>query len=204
MNVKGLKISDILNIDLDTFNNMSESDLRKITSRLVSASNKRIRRLKEHNINSPALRGMGEKEKFSTKLDNSVPKQQRVNQLRSTFAKMRGFLTSETSTIGGYKKLVKKTKQRIAKELNIPEKTLESKLNVGKLFDLLHKAQERGIVSSYRGSKGSEQARNIIAEILIDNPDANEDTIMDWLEEQTDEWYEEQEELDDETEESEL
>ena len=147
---------------------------------------------------------MGEQEKFSTKLDKSVSKQQRVNQLRHTFSKMRGFLTSETSTIGGYKKLVKKTKQRIAKELNIPEKTLESKLNVGKLFDLLHKAQERGIVSSYRGSKGSEQARNIIAEILIDNPDANEETIMDWLEEQSDEWYEEQEELDDETEESEL
>ena len=204
MNVKGLKITDILNIDLDTFNNMSESDLRKITSRLVSASNKRIRRLKEHNINSPALRGMGESEKFSTKLNENVSPQQRVNQLRHTFAQMRSFLTSETSTIGGYKKLVKKTKQRIAKELNIPEKTLEQKLNVGKLFDLLHKAQERGIVSSYRGSKGSEQARNIIAEILIDNPNANEDTIMDWLEEQSDELYEEQEELEDETEESEL
>lgn len=204
MNVKGLKITDILNIDLDTFNNMSESDLRKITSRLVSASNKRIRRLKEHNINSPALRGMGESEKFSTKLNENVSPQQRVNQLRHTFAQMRSFLTSETSTIGGYKKLVKKTKQRIAKELNMSEKTLEQKLNVGKLFDLLHKAQERGIVSSYRGSKGSEQARNIIAEILIDNPDANEDTIMDWLEEQSDKLYEEQEESEDETEESEL
>ena len=98
----------------------------------------------------------------------------------------------------------KKRVHEIAKELNIPEKTLEQKLNVGRLFDLLHKAQERGIVSSYRGSKGSEQARNIIAEILIDNPNANEDTIMDWLEEQSDELYEEQEELEDETEESEL
>ena len=46
MNVKGLKVKDIMNIDLDTFNNLNESELRAITSRLVSASNKRIRRLK--------------------------------------------------------------------------------------------------------------------------------------------------------------
>ena len=81
MNVKGLSIKDILNIDLDAFNNLSESDLRKITSRLVSASNKRIRRLKEHDINSPALRGMGDMESFSTKLDPNISNQQRVNQL---------------------------------------------------------------------------------------------------------------------------
>ena len=204
MNVKGLKISDILNMDWSDLNAFTKKELKQITSRLVSAGNKRIRRLQKHNINSPAMQGLGKEKVFSTKLSKDTSKQQRVNKLRSEFARARSFLTSESSTIGGYKKFVKKTRQRIAKELNIPEKTIEKKLNIGRLFDMLHKAQERGLVSSYRGSKGSLQARNIIAEILIDNPDVTEDNLMDWLEEQTDELYEDQEELEDETEEFDL
>lgn len=204
MNVKGLKITDILDIDLDAFNRLNEKELRAITSRLVSASNKRIRRLQEHDINSPAIQSLGKEKSFSTKLPQDTSKQQRVNKLRSEFARARSFLTSETSTIGGYKKFVKRTKERIAKELNMTTKDVDSRLNVGRLFDLLHKAQEKGIVSSYRGSKGSLQARNIIAEVLVDNPDVDPDYIMDWLEEQTDEYYEDQEELEDETEEFDL
>ena len=153
------------------------------------------------------MQGLGKEKTFSTKLSSEVSKQQRINKLRSEFARARTFLSSETSTIGGYKKFVRKTKQRIANELNMSVKDVDKKLNVGKMFDLLHKAQERGIVSSYRGSKGSEQARNIIAEILIDKPDASEEDIMDWLQEQSDELYEDQEELEefeDDTEEFEL
>ena len=206
MNVKGLKISDILDIDLDTFNRLNEKKLRAITSRLVSAGNKRIRRLQEKEINSPAMQSLGDTKAFSTKLDQNISQQQKVNKLRSEFARARSFLTSETSTIGGYKKFVKRTKERIAKELNMPVKTIEQRLDVGKLYRILHKAQEKGLVSSYRGSKGSEQARNIIAEILIDKPDVNEDQLMDWLEEQAEEMYEnlESEESEDETEEFDL
>lgn len=204
MNVKGLKIKDILNIDLETFNKLNESELRAITSRLVSAGNKRIRRLQEHEINSPAIQSLGKEKKFSTKLDKDTSKQQRVNKLRGEFSRARSFLNAETSTIGGYKKFAKRTRSRIASELGLSTKQVEKKLNMNRLFDLLHKAQQRGLVSSYRGSKGSIQARNIIAEILIDNPDVNEDNLMDWLEEQTDELYEDQEELEDETEEFDL
>ena len=204
MNVKGLKIADILNIDLETFNKLNESELRALTSRLVSAGNKRIRRLQEHEINSPAIQSLGKEKVFSTKLEKDTTKQQRVNKLRAEFSRARSFLNAETSTIGGYKKFAKRTRQRIASELGLTTKQVEKKLNMNRLFDLLHKAQERGLVSSYRGSKGSIQARNIIAEILIDNPDVNEDNLMDWLEEQTDELYEDQEELEDETEEFDL
>lgn len=202
MNVKGLSIHDILDIDLDSFNNLSESDLRKLTSRLVSASNKRIRRLKAHNINSPALNRLGDAEKFSTKLDPNISKQQRVNQLRHTFAQMRSFLTSETSTIRGYNDFKERTYERIHKETRIPKEDLQRIGN--RLFDLLHKAQARGLVSSYRGSEGSPIAREIIAEILIDNPNADDETILRWLEEQIDERLEEQDDIEDETEESDL
>lgn len=194
MNVKGLKINDILNIDLDTFNNMNESDLRHITSRLVSAGNKRIRRLEEKNINTPAYFSLGKEKKFTTKLDENVTEQQRVNQLRHTFAKLRSFMTSETSTIGGYNKFVKRTRKRIAKELNIPEKTLKDKIDIGKLFDTLHKLQERGVVNSYRGSVGSTHARDIIAEMMINNENVTEENVMKWIEESVTKAYEEEQE----------
>lgn len=203
MNVKGLKITDIMNIDLDTFNRLNESELRAITSRLVSAGNKRIRRLQKNDINTPAIQSLGSEKKFSTKLSTSTSKQQRVNKLRSEFARARSFLASETSTIGGYKKFVKKTKERIADELGMSVKQIDKKLDINKLFDLLHKAQEKGLVSSYRGSKGSLQARNIIADILINKPDVNEQNLFYWLENQMNELYEE-EEFEDETEEFDL
>ena len=194
MNVKGLKISDILNIDLDTFNNMSESDLRHITSRLVSAGNKRIRRLEEKDIKTSAYYGLGKEKRFSTKLPENVTEQQRVNQLRHEFARARSFLTSETSTIGGYNKFVKRTRKRIAKELNISEKVLKDKIDIGKMYEILHKLQERGLISSYRGSAGSEQARNMIAEIMIKHGNVDENYIMDWFEENASELYEREQE----------
>lgn len=196
MNVKGLKINDILNIDLDTFNNMNESDLRHITSRLVSAGNKRIKRLEEKDIKTSAWYGLGKEKRFSTKLPKNITEQQRVNQLRHEFARARSFLTSETSTIGGYNKFVKRTRKRIAKELNISEKVLKDKIDIGKMYEILHKLQERGLISSYRGSTGSEQARNMIAEIMIKHGNVDENYIMDWFEENASELYEREQEED--------
>ena len=209
MNVKGLKVTDILNIDLDTFNNLGESELRAITSRLVSASNKRIRRLKERDINSPAIRGLGEMSQFSTKLNENTPDEQRVNQLRHTFAKIRNFMTSETSTISGYNKFVKRIKTKLANDLGMTYKDVDKKLNVGKMFDLLHQAQKDGLISSYRHSKGSLQGREIISEQVIDNPELSYEELKKILKEESDIRYKEsekaeQEDIEDETEETEI
>lgn len=189
MKVKGLKIIDILNIDLDAFNKLNEKELRALTSRLVSAGNKRIRRLKEHDINSPALQGLGEEQAFSTKLPSDVSNQQKVNKLREEFSRVRNFLTSETSTISGFKKYKDRTISRIAKEMNLPVKSVKERLDINKLFEIHHKAQSEGLISSYRKSKGSIQGRNVIAEILIDNPNASEEDIMNWLRANEDELY---------------
>lgn len=202
MKVKGLSISDIINIDLDTFNKMNESDLRHITSRLVSASNKRIRRLQKHNINSSALQGLGKEKVFTTKLPKNISKQQRVNRLRAEYSRARSFLNAETSTISGYNKFVKRTRKRIAKELNVSERTLK-KMDIKKLFDTLHKAQEKGLVRSYRKSEGSLQARNIIADIILDKPDMSEEDLLKELEQKIQQKYEE-EQIEDETDEIEI
>ena len=200
MNVKGLKITDIMDIDLDAFNRLTESELRHLTSRLVSAGNKRIRRLKAKDINSPALQGLGREMAFSTKLPKGTSRQQRVNKLRAEFSRARSFLTSETSTVSGYKAFAERTKERIASELGMDSKTLGERLDLNRLFDILHKAQEKGIISSYRGSQGSVQARAIIADFLIEDPNMDEEELMARLEREADRMYEERELIDDETE----
>ena len=204
MDVNGLKITDILNIDLDTFNNMNESDLRNVTSRLVSAANKRIRRLEKHNLNTNAYQGLGDDKRFSTKLPEDVSSQQRVNRLRAEFSRARSFLTLETSTISGFNRFVKRTRKRIAKELNISEKDLK-KIDVKKLFDILHSAQEKGFISSYRHSEGSLQARNMIADLMQENPNLTEENFYEELEKQMTKKYEQEEEkriVEDETDET--
>ena len=180
MNVKGLKISDILDMDLDTFNRLNESELRAVTSRLVSAGNKRIRRLQSHNINSPAVQGLGTKGSFSTKVVTAKGNQ--TNKLREEFARARSFLTSETSTITGYKKYVAKTYERLSSEMNLPLEKIKKQLDVNKLFEIHHKLQSKGLISSYAHSKGSLQARDTIAEMLINNPNLSYDEIETWYE----------------------
>lgn len=199
MNVKGLKITDIMDIDLDAFNRLTESELRHLTSRLVSAGNKRIRRLKAKDINSPALQGLGKEMAFSTKLPKGTSRQQRVNKLRAEFSRARSFLTSETSTVSGYKAFAERTKERIASELGMDARTLGERLDLNRLFDILHKAQEKGIISSYRRSNGSIQARAVIADFLVEDPNMDEDELMARLEREADRMYEERELIDDET-----
>ena len=203
MNVKGLKITDILNIDLDSFNSLNESQLRALTSRLVSASNKRIRRLEKHDINSPAIQGLGSNKSFSTKLKKTTPKNQRINQLRSEFARIRTFLTSQTSTIKGFNKFVKDTRKRLAKETGLSEKDIKN-IDVNKVFDKLHELQQKGYVSSYRGSKGSLQARNKLFEIAKEYPDLDADELADYLFDELEEAYESDiyDDLEDETDET--
>lgn len=49
-NVSGMSIKDIARIDKETLNSLSKSDLSRVTSRLVSAMNKRIRYLSKSDI----------------------------------------------------------------------------------------------------------------------------------------------------------
>ena len=204
MNVKGLSIQQIMNIDLDTFNSLKESDLRHITSRLVSAGNKRIRRLEKLDINSPAYQSLGDNKRFSTKLDTNVSNQQRVNRLRQEFSRIRSFLTAKTSTARGYQSFKKETYRRLSRELNMSQKTIKNNLDIDRLFKLHHELQKTGIIPSYRGSQGSLQARNMIAEILVRNPDMSDEDLKEYFENAFDDWYEqnELEDIEDETDES--
>lgn len=110
MNVKGLKISDILNMDWDRLNRLSESELKQITLRLVSASNKRIKRLESAKLGKSSFAYQTVEErgrKFSVRGKN-------VNQLKQEFKLSSNFLRMKTSTVKGWTKYRKSVEERTA------------------------------------------------------------------------------------------
>ena len=66
--VSGLSVDDVLQLKPNQLEALSDSDLRKVVGRLVSAGNKRLRRFEKRGENSPAYRrAMRSGGKFSTK-----------------------------------------------------------------------------------------------------------------------------------------
>jgi len=110
MNVKGLSIKDIINMDWDSLNKLNTKDLKQITSRLVSASNKRIRRLEktQYGTESYAYRSVEKRGRmFSVRGKN-------INQVKQEFKLASNFLNFKTSTVKGWEK----TKSKIEKQLS--------------------------------------------------------------------------------------
>lgn len=100
MNIKGLKISDIMDLSWERLNNLTLDEMRQLTGRLVSASNKRIRRLSKTTRGTSAFAYQYIEERgrmFSTRGKD-------INQLRTEFKSAKQFLNMKTSTVKGWKK----------------------------------------------------------------------------------------------------
>lgn len=108
--VSGKSIDDIMNMDIQTFNKLNKSDLRKVVGRLVSAGNKRLRSFEKAGESSPATRHI---EKtggvFSTKGKN-------LNELRNEFTRAKNFLQSKSSTRRGWTGVKKETAKNLEKQ----------------------------------------------------------------------------------------
>ena len=193
MDVNGLSIKDIINMDFADIQKLTRKELATITSRLVSASNKRIRRLEKSELGeSPAIRSL----KSRTGETRLSVKGKSQGQLQRTFTEAKHFLNLKTSTIRGYKSVVKNIKKTVSERTG----RSISEIDVSKLYSTLHKAQELGLVDK-RGSKGSEQAVNEIIDILERNPDKSIDDIIndidDWYTEMYEEDFDDYDEEDD-------
>ena len=110
--VTGLSVNDILSMSPERINKMSDADLTAIAKRLVSASNKRLRRLRNspHGKYAPAL--VHAPEAFSvkfiakTKEEKIKLKKNHRNLVMEEVANMRNFLTLKTSSLTGFKKVL--------------------------------------------------------------------------------------------------
>lgn len=101
--VSGMSVQDILNMDINTFNKLNESDLRKVVGRLVSAGNKRLRSFERVGESSPAIRYVDRSGgAFSTKGKD-------LNALRAEYTRSKNFLQSKTGTLKGWKKTKRET-----------------------------------------------------------------------------------------------
>lgn len=100
MNVKGLSIQNIMEMSWDEINQLSAKDLKSVTSRLVSASNKRIKRLASAKTGKSSFAYQTVEErgrKFSVRGKDT-------NALRQEFKLSKNFLNMKTSTVKGWKK----------------------------------------------------------------------------------------------------
>ena len=109
--VTGLTVEDILDLDVNT---LGEKDLRAVATRLVSASNKRIRRLAKASGGkfSPAyarIEKMGRM--FSVKGKD-------ISGLRAEMAQMRSFMKLKTSTVKGWKKVQKYVSEKFGGKIS--------------------------------------------------------------------------------------
>ena len=101
--VSGMSVQDILNMDIDTFNKLNTSDLRKVVGRLVSAGNKRLRSFERAGERSPATRHVAKSGgSFSTKGKD-------LNALRSEYTRAKNFMQAKTGTLKGWKQVKKET-----------------------------------------------------------------------------------------------
>lgn len=118
--VSGMSVQDILNMDINTFNRLTASELRKVVGRLVSAGNKRLRSFERSGESSPATRHvMKSGGVFSTKGKD-------LNELRAEYARAKIFMQSKTGTRKGWKQVKKETIQGLKKRgIEISEKQFE-------------------------------------------------------------------------------
>lgn len=124
IDLTGVTIEQIMNLDID-INKLSRGDLSRVVGRLVSASNKRIRRLAKTEIGrlSPAYQSRMERGgQFSTKDIRKLPQKEQVNAYRNLFGEAKGFLELKTSTSTGWKKV----RNEVATNLNIPKDFLDT------------------------------------------------------------------------------
>lgn len=127
INVTGMSIEDIMNIGAAGISKLNEKDLRALTTRLVSAANKRLARLDKAGINyTPALHSLYTqgKRRFSVTGKH-------LNKLRMEFANVRNFLNDKTSSVQGYKKFAKKFSDLFGLDY---QKTLNKHTKEGKQF----------------------------------------------------------------------
>ena len=193
-NVSGMSLNDIVNMDFDTVERLSRNDLARLTSRLTSAGNKRLKTLKKSSMgqSSQALKGIENagRVKFSVKGKSH-------GQLLKEFASAKSFLKAKTSTIKGTKEVVKRTRKTLKEKYDIDTEEM-SKTDIAKMWDNFHKMQEKGSIGG-RGSLSSELAVKTMGRLQNENvlPMSQkkfESAILDGMEETYEDYEDEDEE----------
>ncbi len=184
MNVKGLKLSDILNMDWSDLNAFTAKELKQLTSRLVSAANKRVRNLKKSELgtSSPAYQTVAKRGRlFSVKGKN-------VNQVRNEFKLVSNFLKMKTSTVSGWKSYQKDVADKMKRASGI-DINKWSNVNKSKMWAVYRKFEELHGGEFKKGD--SDRIIQFLMETLDKTETMTEDELLDALDREYQTWYEE-------------
>lgn len=139
--VTGKSIRDIMNIAEGDFLSFSEKEQKLVTSRLVSAGNKRARRFVKITGQDINLKSYTSGGKFSVK-----GKTKKGGELYKEFKRVKEFLSRKTSSARGYKEFIKKMKE--------PPKYVGGRKEVGRTDEGLEYDLETGeIIEPYRSEE---------------------------------------------------
>lgn len=139
MKIKGLTIQNIIDMDWETLNSLTGTEIRQVTSRLVSASNKRLRRLEK------ATRGKSSfaYQKVESRGRDFSIRGKDINQVKQEFKLAKQFLQYKTSTVKGWKQYRTKMEQRTGyatsgESINWSDKTWSKYWKVYRRFEETH------------------------------------------------------------------
>lgn len=130
-----MRWQDIAGMTSNELNKLDASTLRKYTTQMVSAANKRLRTLRSRGLVTPASAGMDNDARFSTPRRtnlNRVPPDERknkalqdVNRLREELTRAKQFLENETSTLRGYERFMDRKIARLLGETPLTAEEME-------------------------------------------------------------------------------
>ena len=168
--VSGMSVQDVLNIDNNLFNSLTESDLRKVVGRLVSAGNKRLRTFERNETQSPAVgqvkRSGGA---FSTKGKDLAA-------LRAEYSRAKSFLQAKTGTVKQWNKVKQDTIDSMKKRgVEISKNQFDT---VFKIYDRLSELDPTIEDKRYK-YKIIDEISNELAEALEDEEDVDQDTLIE-------------------------
>lgn len=161
--------SEMVDIDLDTLNRMSRSELAKVVSRMSDVTKKRLKTLEKNNELTPAYYGLKEK---SVNGDLSV-KGKDINELRAMYKQQKSFITAKTSTMKG----AKAVKEAEAERLGV---NFENKDDANAFWDAYNKfiETEEGQQAIY--NRQSDVVQKEMANMMM-NDKMTEDEILQQL-----------------------
>lgn len=164
MEIKGLSIQDIMDMGWDELNRLTPKDLRIVTSRLVSASNKRIRSLTKASEKEFLMSfGLEQTRKMGRQF---TIRNKNIAQVKNEFKMAKSFLQKQTSTVKGAKRYTMSMKIRTG-QVTENESRSWSESTWGKYWKVYRMFEENHHGTFKKGD--SERIQQMLTEIMNSN-----------------------------------
>ena len=181
MDLTGKLIKSILNESMENVVSLKDKDLRQLASRLVSASNKRLKYLRNDKTKWGKLSPVYQKKNFSIKGKNR-------NQVLKEFKKMKNFLNAKTSTVRGFKQF----REEVYGKIGFIPKNKAKKF--WRIYRKFAEANRGGLYAINNEQKsGSLRMQKYLRFLYLTKKITNEDELLKTMENQLNRIYEEME-----------